>query len=101
MCRSVPQIPVRSTRINTSLIPTSGSGTCVRLRPGPGTCLLNASTASVCHEAETRSRAVLQTTLSRTQVQGGQAVGDVLDDVVGLFLTLRRGEENGTLAVSI
>src|SRR4051794_35764992 len=34
MCRSVPQIPVRSTRISTSLIPNSGSGTSSSHRPG-------------------------------------------------------------------
>ena len=34
MCRSVPQIPVRSTRISTSLIPTSGSGTSSSHSPG-------------------------------------------------------------------
>ena len=34
MCRSVPQIPVRSTRISTSLIPISGSGTSWSHSPG-------------------------------------------------------------------
>src|SRR6185295_18726856 len=52
MCRSVPQIPVRSTRIRTSLMPISGSGTCVSVRPGPGACLVRASIAPVCHVPE-------------------------------------------------
>ena len=34
MCRSVPQMPVRSTRISTSLIPTSGSGASTSQSPG-------------------------------------------------------------------
>ena len=34
MCKSVPQMPVRSTRISTSLMPTSGSGTSSSQRPG-------------------------------------------------------------------
>src|ERR1700694_4174564 len=33
MCRSVPQIPVQSTRILTSLMPGSGSGTFSSQRP--------------------------------------------------------------------
>src|SRR3954451_2960554 len=63
MCTSVPPIPVRSTRINTSLMPVSGSGTCVRVSPGPGACLVRASIASVCHGPGTRAaagRVVLQ-----------------------------------------
>ena len=36
MWRSVPQIPVLWTRMRTSLIPISGSGTVSRLSPGPG-----------------------------------------------------------------
>src|SRR3954452_6956083 len=34
MCRSVPQMPVRSTLIRTSLIPSSGSGTSWSQSPG-------------------------------------------------------------------
>src|SRR5713101_6351857 len=34
MCRSVPQMPARSTRINTSLMPTPGSGTSSSHKPG-------------------------------------------------------------------
>src|SRR6266702_3578914 len=34
MCRSVPQMPVRSTRINTSLMPIDGSGTSSSHKPG-------------------------------------------------------------------
>ncbi len=34
MCRSVPQMPVRSTRISTSLMPTSGSGASTSQSPG-------------------------------------------------------------------
>src|SRR6185312_962219 len=34
MCRSVPQMPVLSTRINTSLMPGSGTGTSSSHRPG-------------------------------------------------------------------
>ena len=34
MCTSVPQIPVRSTRINTSLMPICGTGTSSNQRPG-------------------------------------------------------------------
>src|SRR5436190_21904205 len=33
MCRSVPQIPLRSTRINTSLMPVFGTGTSSSERP--------------------------------------------------------------------
>src|ERR1051326_6512449 len=34
MCKSVPQMPVLRTRISTSLIPISGSGTSRSVRPG-------------------------------------------------------------------
>ncbi len=42
MCRSVPQIPVFSTLIRTSLMPISGSGTSSRLKPGPAAVFINA-----------------------------------------------------------
>ena len=45
MCTSVPQMPVRSTRISTSLMPIVGSGTSASVSPGPGAGLVSASTA--------------------------------------------------------
>ncbi len=42
MCRSVPQIPVRSTRINTSLMPMPGTGTSSSQIPGSGFFLTRA-----------------------------------------------------------
>src|SRR4051794_11426715 len=42
MCRSVPQIPVRSTRIRTSLMPISGSGTSWSHSPGSGRAFTSA-----------------------------------------------------------
>ena len=42
MCRSVPQMPALSTRINTSLIPNSGSGTSASHNPGSARSLTNA-----------------------------------------------------------
>src|SRR5664280_549415 len=46
MWRSVPQIPVRWTRIRTSLIPTAGSGQSRSSRPGPSADLTRASIVS-------------------------------------------------------
>src|SRR6266436_869146 len=42
MCRSVPQIPVFETRIRTSLIPISGSGTSSSQRPSVALALTSA-----------------------------------------------------------
>lgn len=42
MCRSVPQMPVRSTLISTSPGPYSGSGTSMSHRPGSALCLTSA-----------------------------------------------------------
>src|SRR6476619_5425559 len=42
MCRSVPQMPVLCTRIRTSLIDISGSGTSRSSRPGPAVDLTSA-----------------------------------------------------------
>src|SRR5699024_10366688 len=47
MCRSVPQIPARSTRTVTSHGPHSGSGTSVSVRPGPGSVLSSARIIAV------------------------------------------------------
>src|SRR5690606_11491116 len=49
MCRSVPQMPVFLTRIRQSLMPTVGSGTSVRVRPGAGVCFTKAFIESVPH----------------------------------------------------
>jgi hypothetical protein len=43
MWRSVPQIPVRWTRMRTSLMPTAGSGTSMSRRPGRAAVLTRAS----------------------------------------------------------
>src|SRR5882672_736086 len=43
MCRSVPQIPARSTRISTSLMPIFGTGTSSTDRPGLASRLTSAS----------------------------------------------------------
>ena len=45
MCRSVPQMPVLRTRISTSLIPTSGSGTSSSQSPGSAFAFTSARTA--------------------------------------------------------
>ena len=45
MCTSVPQIPVRLTRIRTSLIPISGSGTSSSQRPASARLLTSAFTS--------------------------------------------------------
>ena len=45
MCRSVPQMPVLRTRIRTSLIPISGSGTSSSQSPGSAFALTSARTA--------------------------------------------------------
>src|ERR1051326_4103807 len=42
MCRSVPQMPARSTRISTSLMPIWGRGTSRIHRPGLASCLTSA-----------------------------------------------------------
>ncbi len=44
MCRSVPQMPVRSTLISTSPGPTSGSGTSISHRPGSAFAFTSAFT---------------------------------------------------------
>src|SRR5579862_2698098 len=46
MWRSVPQIPVLWTRIRTSLIPISGSGTSSSRSPSPGSALTSARMSS-------------------------------------------------------
>src|SRR4051812_17238183 len=46
MWRSVPQIPVRDTRMSTSLMPTAGRGTSHSSSPGPAAAFIRASTAS-------------------------------------------------------
>ena len=55
MWTSVPQIPVRSTRMRTSLIPTSGSGTSSSQRPGSARLLTRAFTRAPQSVAECRS----------------------------------------------
>src|SRR5271157_4105039 len=46
MCTSVPQIPVRWTRIRTSLMPMMGSGMSLSQRPGSACALTSAFTGS-------------------------------------------------------
>ncbi|GAA3209727.1 hypothetical protein GCM10020256_07200 [Streptomyces thermocoprophilus] len=46
MCRSVPQIPVRSTLMRTSPGPTAGSGTSMSQSPGSAFCLTSAFTTT-------------------------------------------------------
>src|SRR6185437_8812533 len=70
-CRSVPQIPVLWTRIRTSLIPISGSGTSSSHRPCSGLALIRARIRAATvqtvgrqgrggqQERESRSRAAL------------------------------------------
>ena len=47
MCTSVPQIPVRSTLISTSLIPIRGTGTSSSQRPGLASFFTRASIVSI------------------------------------------------------
>src|SRR5689334_19567406 len=47
MCKSVPQTPVRSTLIKTSLIPISGSGTSSSHKPGSARRLTSAFTFAI------------------------------------------------------
>src|SRR5437660_7805668 len=49
MCTSVPQIPVRSTLISTSLIPIRGTGTLSSQSPGLASFLTRASIVSICN----------------------------------------------------
>ena len=55
MCRSVPQMPVRSTRISTSLMPTSGSGASTSQSPGRASDFASAFTPLRCHAVTIRA----------------------------------------------
>src|SRR6478672_10603616 len=86
MCRSVPQIPVRSTRISTSLMPICGSGTWVSVSPGPGACFVRASIASVCHALETgtarthcANACLVRASRERTEGARDEACGQLAD----------------------
>src|SRR5580692_12016565 len=50
MCKSVPQIPVQSTRILTSLMPGSGSGTSSSQRPRSARLLTRAFIPDFLHQ---------------------------------------------------
>ena len=52
MCRSVPQMPVRSTLISTSLMPISGTGTSSSHRPGSALLLTSAFMVFTIHSLE-------------------------------------------------
>ena len=60
MWRSVPQMPVLRTRIRTSLMPGTGSGTRSRLSPGPATVLTSASMAPLPRARAARLRSVVR-----------------------------------------
>src|SRR5947209_15377343 len=62
MCRSVPQMPVFSTRISTSLMPMGGLGTSCRERPGLDSAFTSAFMPFNLTDSEVVSNTILTTT---------------------------------------
>src|SRR5919198_3342177 len=99
MCRSVPQMPVRWTRIRTSLMPISGSATSSSHRPGSARLFTSAFTSPILAQTSPTVCGLWLGPAQDPQTIGARAAGRVHGlDHVAVANGRPRADEDGPVA---